>query len=176
MVSRAIGMLGWAVHTPPRVAATFALQNTVFRAPKRQIGTTIRLPIVRSIVWRWNRLHRWLHELETPSDSRSMCPTLPHLSKPKSGAFEPQFEKVAPSSYSTQADLSNGSGFIAMRCRTRRRGSDDLSHAPAHVEHPRTRGWHTPHATCHLVVPPCQPYGPVASTSSRHISLGSQQF
>uniref|UniRef100_A0A2N9F1P2 Uncharacterized protein n=1 Tax=Fagus sylvatica TaxID=28930 RepID=A0A2N9F1P2_FAGSY len=60
-LSRATGVLGLAAHVPPRAAATFALQNTVFWAPKPQSGTTIGVLFGQSTIWRWNSLHRSAH-------------------------------------------------------------------------------------------------------------------
>ena len=61
VLSRATGVLGLAAHAPPHATATFALQNTVFWAPKPQSGTTIGVLFNQSTIWRWNSLHRSEH-------------------------------------------------------------------------------------------------------------------
>jgi hypothetical protein len=108
---------------------------------------------------------------------RSRAPAPPHLSKPRTGASQLRFKKLAPRPDSLEDDLSFGGGKSSIGGRTRlhapsrlRRNSLRAStrgHAAACVRHTRPRSWHTPEprvaSLCSCVIPYRQ--------SARHVSM-----
>uniref|UniRef100_A0A2N9EZ60 Uncharacterized protein n=1 Tax=Fagus sylvatica TaxID=28930 RepID=A0A2N9EZ60_FAGSY len=86
----------------PRATAIFALQNTIFRAPKQQNGTTFGVLSGRPIIWWWTRHHQRGHAppcADLTSEIHYPCANHRRIfSSPDRRLSELRFKKVAPPS------------------------------------------------------------------------------
>jgi hypothetical protein len=177
MLSRATGVLGLAAHAPPRAAATFALQNTVFWAPKPQSGTTIGVLFGQSTIWRWKSLHRSVHA--PPRAGESVGDNV-HALQRRRIFRSPERGFPAPiQETGTTSGLLRGRSTIWRWKRLHRRPNappravealtefSTRGHAAACVRHTRPRSWQTPEprvaSLCSCVIPYRQ--------SARHVIM-----